>query len=207
MEDSGCIDHEYCKHILNFQLAANHFSEILFNRTYRTRNMGTEYLGRVMMLITSLRVFHLPPQPRTSSFHALHMSRWHPTIRIGPAAQGMIISLFYLPSPPPHPTKLLHCLCRHSPGRDAHLWVVGLSGFPPSGSRGAIRILVNMTWRARWYLFNDREYIWTILGCKWVRQLGRDFRITLGRCVFEIVWRAWLILIREWRISRNYLWC
>lgn len=124
MENLGCIDHEYCKHILNSQLAANDFSEILFNRTYRMRSMRTELLGRVMMLIISLRVLRLPPKPRNSSFHALHMSRWHPTTRIRPAVQGMIISLFYLPSPPPHPTKLLCCLCRHSPGRDAHLCVV-----------------------------------------------------------------------------------
>lgn len=106
--------------------------------------MEREISGRVMMLICrdpthalfkSSRVFHLPLKPPASSFHALHLSSWHPTNRIGQAILGIRKFLLYLPPPPPHPTKLLRCLRRHSPSYEAHLCVVRLSGIPPSRSR------------------------------------------------------------------------
>lgn len=71
----------------------------------------------------------------------------------------------------------------------------------------AIRILFNMTWRAREYLF--RGYLWVTLGCKWqrgIRQSDWNFRIARGRYMFERAWRAWSIRIRAWRISKSYLW-
>ena len=73
----------------------------------------------------------------------------------------------------------------------------------------AIRVLFNMTWRAREYLFNYRGYLWHTLGCKWrrgTRQLDWNFRIARWRYMLEMVWRSWSILIRAWMISLSYLW-